>query len=294
MIIVFRILLTITILIIFTCILLIKKNYIARTRINYKRIDEYISKKNIFINLNNYFTSLRVNNIKRSSYFTIIFSFIFSIIIYFISYKIFSIYSTSILISVFCFFIPYNFVKRLYYNKKGKILNMFPTYIITLKTYTQVTNDIIIAFKNAKVVEPLKTYIDRFNMYVEKGINVIEAFEILKKDIDISKISDFISSLQICYINGGDFSILLQRYANLLSKINLQREKEEQENFSSILVLSILVIINLILLFSFVFANYEYKVIITQTFVGKIILNINIVSYVFIYFMIKKISRKGV
>ncbi|MDD3303343.1 MAG: hypothetical protein PHP54_00275 [Clostridia bacterium] len=214
--------------------------------------------------------------------------------VYFISYRIFSVISTSMIISCISLSIPYQIIKQRYYKRKEKILAIFPTYIITLKTYIQVTNDIIVAFKNAKVIEPLKKYIDKFNIYVEKGISVYEAFENLKNEIDIRQISGFISSLQVCYINGGNFSILLQRYANLLSKSNLQREKEDQENFSSILVLIVLIIINIVLLFSFVFINVEYKVIITQTFVGKMLLNINIISYLFIYFMIKKISKKGV
>ena len=291
MILFFKILLTIIIVVIFTCSIILFRNYVVK--INYNKIENYIKNKRYFINLNNYLNSIGIYK-KYLQYLIIILSLIFSIIIYFISFKIFNVISTSILISIFSFFIPYNLITRIYYKRKEKIIKLFPTYIITLKTYTQLTNDIIIAFRNAKTIEPLKTYIDRFNIYVEKGINVFDSLELLKKDIDIKQISDFLSSIQVCYINGGNFNILLNRYAKLLLKSNLQKEKEEQEIFSSITVLIILIVINLMLLFLFVFSDSEYKAIITTTFTGKLILNINILSYIFIYFIIKKFSRKGV
>ena len=277
MILFFKILLTIIIVVIFTCSIILFRNYVVK--INYNKIENYIKNKRYFINLNNYLNSIGIYK---------------KYLIYFISFKIFNVISTSLLISIFSFFIPYNLITRIYYKRKEKIIKLFPTYIITLKTYTQLTNDIIIAFRNAKTIEPLKTYIDRFNIYVEKGINVFDSLELLKKDIDIKQISDFLSSIQVCYINGGIFNILLNRYAKLLLKTNLQKEKEEQEIFSSITVLIILIVINLMLLFLFVFSDSEYKAIITTTFTGKLILNINILSYISIYFIIKKFSRKGV
>lgn len=291
---IFKFLLVFILIVIFSCLLFIFRNYKARLKINYEVIDKYISKSKFIQKFTKYLLILNIKKGRYIVYFFIIFSFFISIVFYFISYKFFSVLSVSFIISIFSFFLPYNFIRKIYYNQKNKILKILPTYIISLETYTHIKNDIIVAFKNTKTVEPLRKYIDRFNMYVKKGINVIEAFELLKKDIDINEMNSFISSLQICYANGGNFNILLKRYSELISKINLQKEKEEQENFSSILILVILIIINIFLLFSFVFSNEEYKNIITETFVGKIILNINVISYIFIYFVITKIKRKDV
>lgn len=221
----------------------------------------------------------------------LIISIVFSLIIFFLSYKTIKIISSSIIISGFSLLIPYLILKYIIRSQKEKILNDFPIYAITLKNYTQVTNDIIIAFKKAKVQEPLSIHIERFNVSIEKGMKIYECFERLKQDINIKKINEFLTAAQYCYINGGDFSNLLDKYSKILTKSNLQKEKEKQKSFASKLVLYMLIAINIYLLFQFGFANEEYKEILTKTFIGETIININIISYFLIFLFTIKLNK---
>lgn len=221
----------------------------------------------------------------------IIFSIIFSILIYFISNQIFKIKSTAFIISVFCFFLPYFLFKMLVHKKKHKILKIFPGYILDLKKYVKTDNNIVLAFKYTKVVSPLTEYIEKFNISIDRGLNIYDAFENLKVDINIKKISEIITIIQKCYLYGGDFEKLLDRYSKILMNKNIQKEKEKQNTYTSKLILTILVNINIYMLYSFIYKNEKYLKIMTTTIPGIIIININILSYILIIFLIFKINK---
>lgn len=221
----------------------------------------------------------------------ILISVILSIVIGFLSYKFLKVSSSALIISIYSFFVPYLILNTLYNNYRKKIIGIFPTYIVSLKNYTQISNDIIIAMKNVNAEYPLSIFIDKFNILIEKGVTVYEAFEKLKIDINIKKISEFINAIENCYINGGDFSNLLDKYSKIINKINIQKEKEMQENFASILVLIILAIINVFLIVKFIYSNTLYRNIVTNNFIGNVILNINIISYLLIFYFIKKLNK---
>ncbi len=257
-----------------------KRLYLTRIYSNLK--SDLKELEDVFIKYN-----IKYVNITTIFILSIILSFaVFSIII-----KFLNVFSTAVILAIFVFFIPSYIIKYLVYLKKQKIVNLFPSYIINLKNYTTTSNDIIYAFYNTKVEGVLEKYIERFNLSVKKGISVYDSFERLKKDINIPSISRFLSSLQFCYLNGGDFSKLLERYINIFIKKNTYREKEKQESYSSKLVLVILVIINVYMMFSFVFANEEYFKIITQTTMGVIIINVNVLSYIATIYMAIKLNK---
>lgn len=249
----------------------------------------YIRKINYLISYIQKMSNGKIMYIKI--YNVIIISLVFSLVIFIISFIYLKIFSSALILSIYSFFIPYLLLKNIYQEYKNKINNIFPSYIISLKNYTQVKNDIVIAFKNVDVEDPLKIFINKFNLLVEKGINISDAFEQLRNDINIKKINEFLKAVENCYISGGSFSILLDKYSKILIKMNTQKEKQIQENISSIIVLVILVIINIFLIINFIYSNDEYKLIIINSFVGKTILNINILSYLVIYYFINKLKK---
>lgn len=218
-------------------------------------------------------------------------SIIISIAIFILTYRYFSLFSIAFIVSVFSFFIPYYIIKYLLYCKKVKIERMFPNYIISLKNYTDVNNDIIEAFKRANVSEPLATYINKFNISIQKGIKIYDAFETLKSNLNMNKITQLISLLQFCYIYGGNYKELLNNFSKIQMKTILQKEKEKQKIFSAKLVLIILILLNIYILFGFVLTNNEYHNILINTFIGNVILNINILSYIFIIYMFIKLNK---
>lgn len=273
-----------------------RKNQKYKIALKYGFILDKIKKSKYFNKLDYYIYELNKIDAKKYKVYTktviLIFSSICSIISYILSYYIFDIHSTALLISIISFFIPYFVICHIYILKKQKIVENFPMYILTLKNYVYSTNDIIIAFRRANIPDYLSMYINKFNVSIEKGISVVQAFEELKNDINIGIISDFLSSLLTCHLNGGNVCVLLNKYAEIITKINLKNEKTKQENLSSILVFIILVFVNFFLLFTFVYGNAKYKEIMTTNLIGKTIINFNILSYIIIFMLYRKISKK--
>lgn len=263
--------------------------------INTTNIKSKIHNSNLIKKISFYIEYLIDIDIKLFYFFRpitiILISIIISILVFVISYKFLCVFSSALILSIYSFFIPYIILQYLYNKNRRKILDIFPTYILSLKNYTNTSNDIIVAMKKVEIDPPLMIFIDKFNLLIDKGISVYDCFEKLKLDINIKKISEFITTLQNCYINGGNFSKLLDRYSKIINNINTQKEKESQENFSSILVLIILIVINIFLIITFVYSNTTYKSIVINSFVGKVILNINIISYLLVFYFIKKINK---
>lgn len=211
------------------------------------------------------------------------------IFIYFLSYNFLKVVSASLILGVYGFFFPYVAIDLIYkYNKKKMIIE-FPDFLINLKNYTKTDNDIILALKKTKTKGRLKKYIDEFNILVQNGISVYEAFENLKIRIGVSKINELFTALQLCFLNGGDCTNILDKYINIMNKANIQKDKELQENYSSILVLITLIFINIFLFVTFIAQNKTYFMAITNTVIGKSILDVNILSYLIVYYFIVKI-----
>ncbi len=213
------------------------------------------------------------------------------LISYILFYKIFKAVIPSLLISFLTSVIPYNLCIYLVNYKKRAILKSFPTYILGLKNYVDVDNNIIYALSESTPNASFKRYIDRFNISVTKGVNVCTAFEELKNSIKIKQISSFFVLIQNCYINGGSFSTVIDKYSKFQSKINIEKEKENQELLTSKLTLVILIILNILLLFGFILKNTEYRNIILGTVSGQLILSINIITYFIIYLIYLKICK---
>ena len=261
------------------------KNWKNYTKI-YNKSFFYNVRRFVLENLN-----YKVGKFNFSPTFVIFVSLVLSFIMFISSYKVLQIISSSIILSLYMLVLPYQIIKFLKIHTKQKIMSEFPTYLATLKNYTKTENDIVIAFRKANPSKELEPYIVKFNNEVENGVKIFDAFEELKFDIGIAKISEFITALQYCYINGGDFTALIDKYLKIIVKLGNQKEDEKEKSLGTKLVLVVLIAINVYMLFGFVFANPEYKLIITQSFIGKLIVNIDILSYIVIFIIFSKMSE---
>ncbi len=267
----------------------------GKKKIEYNKLTYKLNRIKFIQKINYYLLEIK-NSSNKNLYFLnsviiLSISIFLSIITFSIIYILTNILSTSLIFSIFVFILPYLIIEYIVNNQKNKILRIFPMYAISLKNYTKSTNNIVLAFKKTKTETPLSIYVDKFNLSIEKGISVFESFESLKKNINIEKISEFIIASQYSYINGGDFNKLLDRFSKILVKFNIQKEKENEESFSSKLVLMLLLIINIYILFTFILLNDEYKSIMLNTLFGKIIINIDIISFMLIFLFIRKINK---
>ena len=233
-----------------------------------------------------------INNYNIFSFFTyLLISTILFVIAYISSYTYFNLNLTSIIISIIISVLPYISLKILIKYRNKKILQIFPSYLVNLKTYTRIDNNIITAIKKTSVTKPLKDYIEIFNISNQNGISSFESFETLKKNINIEKINNFITLLQYCSINGGDVTKILDKYSKMQMRINLRDEKEKQNIYTSKLSLIILILINIYILFGFILSNSDNYTLITTTFFGQTILNINIISFAVIGYLYYKITE---
>lgn len=220
-----------------------------------------------------------------------LFSVIISIVIFFTCYKLFNIISCSLVLAIVSLRLPYIIKIETEKKRKNNILKSFPSYLVCLKNYINTKNDIIYAMKKVNVEEPLNSYINMFNNNIQNGVSIVDGFEMLKNSIGINKLNGFFVATQYSYINGGDFANILDKYSKFLLQDNIRDEKSKQELLFTKIIIFIMMFINVVVLFSFVFSNIEYKNIVTGTFIGKIIININIITYILIYFIERKLEE---
>ena len=218
-------------------------------------------------------------------------SFIICIITYFISSISIKIVSTSIILAVVSFFVPYIIIGLMVNNKIQKIKSILPSYIVNLKNNLEVTNNIIKAMKITKVEAPLEYSINNFNYKIEKGINVYQCFNELKENVNIDVFSSLIEAFKVCYNNGGDFICVLNKYIDIISKQNIEKEKLKENSSATILTLIIMICINVLLLFTVVLTNTEYSKIMFGTMVGHVIINFQIISYLLVIYFVYKVYK---
>lgn len=216
------------------------------------------------------------------------------VLIFTIMYKIvLGVVSTALIIALPMLVLPKIIINFVIDRDKQKIMQILPAYIINLKNYVEQDNNVIKAIKETICLEPLNKHIERFNLTVQKGININEAFKKLKNSVDIKFFSSFVTAIESCNANGGSFSKILEKFANIISKENINRERTKEKAYSSVIILCVMLIINIYLIFSFVFSNPEYSAIVKETMLGRIILDINAISYLVIGYIVSKIYRIG-
>lgn len=213
------------------------------------------------------------------------------IIIYIIVFFFTGVYSLAFLSAFPALFLSNFIIKYILNNHKEKIIRALPGYIINLRNYVEIDNNIVAALDKVTCPNILSIYINRFNIAVKKGTNVILAFENMKKQINIKMVSEILTLLQSCYIYGGNYKTFLERYEKNINKIILEREKVSQELFSSNIVLAFMICINIYILITYIFLNNEYKTVMIGSFVGVVILNANILSFYLISYIIYKIKK---
>lgn len=223
----------------------------------------------------------------------LIVSTILFVIIVLLCYKITKILSTSLILAFPAYVLPYLILKYLIDNEKKQILYILPSYIVNLKNYIQQENNIIAAMKNVSCAQPLEKYIKSFNVQVGRGMNLKKAIEKLKRQVGILKFSELLSTIDACYSNGGNFENILNKYIDIISKENIHKEKIKEKAYSSVIILCIMIVINIYLVFSFILSNQKYANIIQNSIIGRIILNINAISYILIGYIVLKIYRTG-
>ncbi len=213
-------------------------------------------------------------------------------IFFIIFYSYVKVVTTSLILSLPFLFSPIIAFKILLNHEKSRIIKILPMYVVNIKNHIDRDNNIIGAIKRTTVEEPLKKYIDSFRNNISRGMNVIEAFNILRQDVNIKVFDGFVNACQVCYLNGGDFNEVLERYINIITKENIHKETTREKAYADIITLLIMVILNVLVAVMFVFTNKEYASIMRETVFGKLVLNFNALSYILIAYLISRIYKE--
>ena len=207
---------------------------------------------------------------------------IISVIIFFISYvmseKVFQIKMLSVIISIPTVCLPFFILSTIANYNEQKIEKLLLNFLLQLKNYTKINNDIVYAFQEVRVLEPLQSYVDKFLLEVKSGIKLEIAIEHLKEKIQIKNFRTLLNHIQHCFLYGGNFSELIEKSYQNIGELQKEKAKRMQETRSARLVLIVLIILDLFVYFTFVNNNYENYKIMQDSIIGKAILYWNFIS----------------
>lgn len=250
------------------------------------------SKINIFHKIN---IKLDKAGIKRNiliNPITLIIISIFSfVIVYFFVFNYLKIITLSLIVSIPSILIPFIVINFIGNYKSEKIEKIFPNFLLQLKNYTRINNDIIYAMREVQTIDPLQTYINTFLIEINSGIKFEKSIQNLKEKIDIEIFRNFFSNLEHCYLYGGSFTDLIDKSYKMINEIQKEKDARIQETKSARMVLFILIFLNLFVYISNIKNNPENYMIMQKTFIGNAILYWNFISIWFLVFLANKVKK---
>ncbi len=221
----------------------------------------------------------------------IIASVVIFIIVYKIVFNIFGIAFLSLLISAPALFVPTLVLTLIENNNSSKLEKIMLDFLLQLKNYTKINNDIVYALKEVKTMEPLQGYINTFLVQINSGIKFEKAIENIKEKIDFDTLKAVFSNIEYCYLYGGNFSELMDKSYQKIYKIQKEKAKRNSETKSARIVLAILILLDLIVYFSFIRSNYENYLIMTKSMLGMMILYWNFISIWILVLLMNKVKK---
>lgn len=175
--------------------------------------------------------------------------------------------------------------------KEEKLEKVFLNFLLQIKNYTKLNNDIVSAFSEVQTVEPLQKYIKKFNLEIGSGTKFEKAIEHLKEKITTHKFREFFSNVQHCYLYGGNFSELIDKSYKMIDELQKEKAKRMQETKSARIVLVILMLINIYIYMAYIKNNYDNYLIMQKSFFGNLILYWNFISMWLLILLASKVKK---
>lgn len=209
----------------------------------------------------------------------------------FVVYSIFKVILLSIIIALPSIMLPIFILNLIAEKNNSKIEKGMLDFILQLKNYTRINNDIVYAFKQVKTIEPLQGYINTFLVEINSGIKFEKAIENIKEKINFDKLKMVFTNIEHCHLHGGDYKELMDKSYQMISRVQKEKNSRKQETKSARLVLGILILLDLIVYFSFIKNNYENYLIMSNRFFGNIILYWNFISIWLLLVLMNKVKK---
>lgn len=199
----------------------------------------------------------------------------------------------AVTISIPFFYLPFFILSMIAEYKEEKIEKVFLNFLLQLKNYTRINNDIISAMSEVRTIEPLQGYVKKFLVQVSSGTKLENAIRDFNEKINNKQMKSFLANVEHCFLYGGNFSELIDKSYVMISEIQEEKKKRIEETKSARIVLFILILLDIIVYVSFIKSNGENYMIMTKSVVGNLILYWNFISMwllVWISIRVKKLD----
>ena len=213
------------------------------------------------------------------------------VLCYFCTFRFLKIVTLSFIVSVPCFFIPILIINFIGNYRNEKIEKIFPNFLLQLKNYTKINNDIIYAMHQIETIEPLQSYIDIFLIEINSGAKFEKAIINLKEKINVEAFKSFFTNLEYCYLYGGSFVELIDKSYKLINELQVEKENRIAETKSARLVLFILIFLDLFVYITTIRNDYENYIIMQKSFIGNFILYWNFLSMWLLVTLAMKVKK---
>ena len=210
---------------------------------------------------------------------------------YWITFRIFGVILLSAIISLPAILIPVLILELLKERSQSKIEKVILDFLLQLKNYTKINNDIVYAFQKLKTIEPLQGYVNTFLIELNSGIKFENAIDNIKEKLEFSTIKIIFSNIQYCYLYGGDFSKLMDKGYKMINKVQKEKSSRAQETKNARVVLGILIVLDLFVYFSFIKNNYDNYMIMSKRILGNLILYWNFISIWLLIFLMNRVKK---
>ena len=132
-------------------------------------------------------------------------------------YSIFKIILLSLIISLPALMLPIIVLNAVAEYNNSKIEKGMLDFLLQLKNYTSINNDIVYAFKSVKTIEPLQGYINTLLVELNSGVKFEKAISNIKEKLGFESLKMVFSNIEHCYIHGGDFKELMDKSYRMIS-----------------------------------------------------------------------------
>lgn len=218
---------------------------------------------------------------------------IISIVVFVVSTYFFALKSICLIIAFPFVLTPFWLIKYITKREQDKLEAGLNDFFIQLKSALKINSDVIEALRRIQNIclEPFSSYIKQLLREINAGKLPELALEGFANKVGIKKFTFYINNVRYCNIYGGDITTLTEKTQDTLAQALKQKRKRIKETKSICIVLYILVIIDIYMYFSFIEGNTYYLNTMTNSFLGRSILNINFISIWGIVWLSKVVKK---
>lgn len=209
-------------------------------------------------------------------------------------YKIVYFVPTTLIVSLLFSLVPLLILDIMGRYNSEKIRKRLAEFISVLNRWCAVKEDIFYAFEkslDSGIGEPLRTFIRDMTIQVKRGIDPLEALEILHFKVDNTQFRDFVVNVKQNIKSRGDIRKLLTNLESQFYKIEEEYNRRKISTYRDRLLLYIVMFAVLFVGYSFFKSNPQVENFYLGTTFGKSLLMLFTVLYALGLYMSMRITR---